>query len=110
MKRATIDHLLVQSGKLYTTHYGKAGGNIILGAFVTVNCRLREINQEQDAPNNAFISSQAILWLPAGTSVKLDDVFEDENAVQYRISQITQARHGSDPTVKFIKCLVERFV
>lgn len=106
----TIDHLLVESGTLYPTTYGKTGGTLIKGTGVKVNSRLRDIDQVQDAPSNPFINSQAMLWLPAGTTVKLEDIYKHSDDREYRISEITHAKRGGRTEESFVKCLVERFV
>lgn len=105
-----FDHLLVDTGTLYPTTYGKTGGTLVKGTGVVVASRLRDINQVQDAPNNPFMNSQAMLWLPAGTTVELEYIYKHSDNREFRISQINHARHGAETSERFVKCLVERYV
>lgn len=108
MTRRTFAHLLVDSGTLYPTTHGKTG-NLVKGTGAAIASRLRDIEQEADAPNKPFINTTSLLWLPLGTTVDLEYIYVHSDGREYRISKITHARHGEETTERFVKCEVERY-
>lgn len=111
MSRATFDHLFTSTGRLFPTKHGKTGGTLVKqGSGTLLQSRLRDIDQVQDAPNNPFVNTLSLLWLPAGTTVGYEYIYVHEDGREFRITKITHAKHGTDTTEKFVKCEIEKWV
>jgi hypothetical protein len=107
--RANFARLLVDTGKLYPVKYNRMGEPVEQTA-VDVQSRLRDIEQGQDSQTHPYIDTSSLLWLPAGTEIELDYIYEHSDGRKFRVTEITHARHGSETSERFVKCRIERFL
>ena len=87
----SLSGLLNQNIVVYNKTGYSSSGREVQGGNTTVNCRFQAKTKQRLMPNGSLINILALVFLPAGTSINIDDkvtysgydykVFSIENAV-----------------------------
>lgn len=84
-------------------------GDWVYGSEATVSCHFREISTVRRGSNMEINDSDAMLWVPAGTSIDSGSMVKFDGKF-YEVQRTTDARRLSEATVQFIKCDLKRVV
>lgn len=68
-----INHLLNQTLTLYSKSSYDAYGREVVGTGTSVQCRFQQTSKHRMGPNNSLIIIDGICYVPADTTVELDD-------------------------------------
>ena len=81
-------------------------GDKVYASQITVKGRILEHRELFLNDRNEQETSDAIAWLPAGTSVHIDDILSHTSGL-YRVERFINAKKGMHTTIEFIKCYLE---